>query len=88
MNLSFITLGSLERFWPIDLGDLATGGRMQQAPGGALAGHNFVSLETETRFYWMTLIVLGIYLERRNQARVLGRLQSGASHRSSRCPRR
>jgi 8-hydroxy-5-deazaflavin:NADPH oxidoreductase len=31
-------------FWPIDLGDLATGGRMQQAPGGALAGHNFVRI--------------------------------------------
>jgi hypothetical protein len=30
--------------WPIDLGDLATGGRIQQAPGGALAGHNFVRI--------------------------------------------
>ncbi|MDQ1448159.1 MAG: branched-chain amino acid transport system permease protein livM, partial [Actinomycetota bacterium] len=26
----------------------------------SIAGHNFVSLETETRFYWMTLVVLGI----------------------------
>ena len=31
-------------FWPIDLGDLATGGRTQQAPGGALAGHNLVRI--------------------------------------------
>jgi branched-chain amino acid transport system permease protein len=26
----------------------------------SIAGHNLVSLETETRFYWMTLVVLGI----------------------------
>jgi 8-hydroxy-5-deazaflavin:NADPH oxidoreductase len=31
-------------FSPIDLGDLATGGRMQQATGGPLAGHNLVKL--------------------------------------------
>jgi predicted dinucleotide-binding enzyme len=30
-------------FFPIDLGDLATGGRMQQ-PGGGLSGHNLVRL--------------------------------------------
>jgi branched-chain amino acid transport system permease protein len=28
----------------------------------SIAGHNFVSLETETRFYWMTLIVLGVVM--------------------------
>lgn len=26
----------------------------------SIAGHNFVSIESETRFYWMTLVVLGI----------------------------
>jgi predicted dinucleotide-binding enzyme len=31
-------------FCPIDLGDLATGGRLQQAPGGPLAGLNLVQL--------------------------------------------
>jgi predicted dinucleotide-binding enzyme len=31
-------------FFPIDLGDLATGGRLQQAPGGPLPGHNLVRL--------------------------------------------
>jgi 8-hydroxy-5-deazaflavin:NADPH oxidoreductase len=31
-------------FFPIDLGDLATGGRIQQAPGGPLPGHNLVQL--------------------------------------------
>jgi 8-hydroxy-5-deazaflavin:NADPH oxidoreductase len=32
-------------FWPIDLGDLQTGGRMQQAPGGPLAGRNLVVVQ-------------------------------------------
>jgi hypothetical protein len=31
-------------FFPIDLGDLATGGRLQQATGGPLAGLNLVQL--------------------------------------------
>jgi hypothetical protein len=31
-------------FFPIDLGDLAAGGRMQQAAGGPLAGRNLVEL--------------------------------------------
>jgi predicted dinucleotide-binding enzyme len=31
-------------FFSIDLGDLATGGRMQQATDGPLAGHNLVKL--------------------------------------------
>jgi hypothetical protein len=31
-------------FAAIDLGDLVTGGRMQQGPGGPLAGHNLVLL--------------------------------------------
>jgi predicted dinucleotide-binding enzyme len=31
-------------FFPIDLGDLTTGGRMQQATGGPLAGRNLVAL--------------------------------------------
>jgi predicted dinucleotide-binding enzyme len=31
-------------FYPIDLGDLATGGRLQQAAGGPLAGLNLVRL--------------------------------------------
>ena len=31
-------------FVPIDLGDLATGGRIQQAPGSPLAGRNLVQL--------------------------------------------
>jgi predicted dinucleotide-binding enzyme len=31
-------------FFPIDLGDLATAGHMQQAPGSPLAGHNLVQL--------------------------------------------
>ena len=26
----------------------------------SIAGHNFVSLDSETRFYWMTLLVLGV----------------------------
>ncbi len=31
-------------FFPIDLGDLQTGGRMQQIPGGPLPGRNLVQL--------------------------------------------
>jgi 8-hydroxy-5-deazaflavin:NADPH oxidoreductase len=31
-------------FVPIDLGDLATAGRVQQAPGSPLAGRNLVQL--------------------------------------------
>jgi 8-hydroxy-5-deazaflavin:NADPH oxidoreductase len=32
-------------FFPIDLGDLATGGRIQPAPGGPLPGLNLVRLD-------------------------------------------